>query len=274
RLFMVTREKSIQQADGNESIRLESSYRVVRQYSEYICEPLAIEDYVVQPTIDVSPPKWHLAHTTWFFEEFVLVPFYKNYSRFHPRYSFIFNSYYESYGSRVVRPNRGHLSRPTVEEVYQYRAYVDEHITWLLNELTPEAARLIEVGINHEQQHQELLYTDIKFILGNNPLFPPYRAEAKEHSFVEKNDRYISIEGGRYRIGHEGEGFAFDNEKAAHEVHLTPFEIRTGLVTNREYLYFIQDGGYQRPEYWLSDGWEWVQENGIDAPLYWHLIDG
>lgn len=253
---------------------LAKRYNTIRRYTEYICEPLAIEDFVVQPTGDVSPPKWHLAHTTWFFEEFVLMPFYKNYSRFHPSYAYFFNSYYESVGDRVIRQDRGNLSRPTVEEVLQFRAYVDEHMMWLFRELPEAAIPLLETGLHHEQQHQELLYTDIKYILGHNPLFPPYRKEVREHYSHDTEHSFISIDEGKYMIGHRGTGFAFDNEGAPHQVYLPAFTIRNNLVTNREYLGFIQDGGYERPEFWLSDGWQWVRENNITTPLYWHLIDG
>ncbi len=253
---------------------LEKRFCAARQYSEYICEPLAIEDFVVQPAADVSPPKWHLAHTTWFFEEFVLVPFYKNYSRFHPLYPFFFNSYYESFGERTIRPDRGTLSRPTVEEILQYRAYVDEHMKWLFHELPDDARPLIEIGVNHEQQHQELLYTDIKYILGHNPMFPPYRKEVREVAVCESDHTFTTIPEGLFTIGFRGKGFSYDNEGSAHQVHLEEFGIRNSLATNREYLHFMQDGGYETPEYWHSDGWQWVRDNNITAPLYWHPVGG
>jgi ergothioneine biosynthesis protein EgtB len=229
---------------------------------------------VIQPVSDVSPPKWHLAHTTWFFEEFILIPFYKNYRRFHPQFSFLFNSYYESVGKRVLRPHRGNMSRPTVEEIFEYRAYVDEHMHWLLQDFPEGGLAMFEIGLNHEQQHQELLYTDIKYILGNNPLFPAYRHEVLETPFLEHDHDFISIHEGRYTIGHRGKGFAYDNESASHTVLLKPFSIRKSLVTNCEYIQFMQAGGYQRPEHWHSDGWTWVKENHINSPLYWHFIDG
>lgn len=269
------------QARGNQSppeLRsvnaIEKRFCAVRKYTEYICEPLAIEDFVVQPIADVSPPKWHLGHTTWFFEEFVLVPFYKNYSRFHPHYAFVFNSYYDAVGARVGRPERGNLSRPTVDEVFQYRAYVDEHMKWLFHELPEEAVSIIETGINHEQQHQELLYTDIKYILGHNPLFPPYKKEVREAAAFETDHDFIILPAGNYMIGHAGTDFAYDNESGCHQVYLDTFHIRSSLVTNREYVAFMQDAGYERSEFWHSDGWQWVQENAISAPMYWHLIDG
>lgn len=248
-------------------------YTSVRRYTEFICEPLATEDYVVQPVEFVSPPKWHLAHTTWFFEEMILVPHYKNYTRFHPQYSFLFNSYYEALGDRVLRPDRGNMSRPTVEEVFQYRGYVDEHMIWLLQDVPDKIIPLLELGLNHEQQHQELLYTDLKFILGHNPLFPPYRTDFKETQEIERNHEFVTISDGKYTIGHKKNGFAYDNESGSHQVLLKEFSIRKSLVTNHEYTEFIQSGGYQRPEYWLSDGWAWVKENAVAAPLYWHRID-
>ncbi len=249
-------------------------YTQVRRYTEFICEPLATEDYVVQPIEDVSPPKWHLAHTTWFYEEFILAKYYRNYRRFHPQYSFLFNSYYESVGSRTLRPDRGNLSRPTVEEIFQYRGYVDEHMIWLLQDFPEEAKPILEIGLNHEQQHQELLYADIKFILGNNPLFPPYKTDSRETPQAEHDHHFKEIAEGRYTIGHSKNTFAYDNESAAHPVMLKEFQIRNSLVTNQEYLQFMQAGGYQRYDYWLCDGWNWVKENHILCPLYWHFIDG
>lgn len=255
-------------------VSLRDRYTEVRRYSEYICEPLATEDYVVQPVEDVSPPKWHLAHTTWFFEEFILAKYYKNYRKFHPQYSFLFNSYYETLGSRVMRPDRGNMSRPTVEEIFQYRGYVDEHMSWLLNDFPEEAKGILETGLNHEQQHQELLFTDIKYILGNNPLFPPYKTDVRETPHTEYNHEYVNIPEGRYQVGHRKTTFAYDNESGAHSVLLKPFDIRKSLVTNKEYLQFMQSGGYVKHEYWLCDGWNWVKEHKVNAPLYWHFIDG
>ena len=253
---------------------LDEQYSAIRHYSEYICEPLATEDYVVQPIGDVKPLKWHLAHTTWFFEEFILARYYPNYKRFHPKYAYLFNSYYNVNGSQHPRTDLGALSRPTVEEIYQYRAYVDEHMHWLLQDFPPDARAHLELGFNHEQLHQELLYTDIKFILGHNPLFPRYRHDIKETPHIEHEHGFIDIPEGKQSIGHRGEGFAYNNERGAHIVLLRPFSIRENLVTNGEYLQFIQDAGYQRSEYWLSDGWLWVEENKIKSPLYWHSIDG
>jgi ergothioneine biosynthesis protein EgtB len=255
-------------------ISLAERFSQVRRYTEFICEPLATEDYVVQPVEYVSPPKWHLAHTTWFFEEFILVPQYKNYRRFHPQYTFLFNSNYESIGNRVLRPHRGNLSRPSVEEIFQYRGYVDEHMHWLLNDFPDEAKSVLEIGLNHEQRHQELLYADIKFILGHNPLFPHYKTDVRETPTAERDHDFLDLSEGRYSIGHKKNTFAYDNEGAAHSVILKSFSIRKSLATNQEYLQFMQAGGYQRHEFWFSDGWAWVKENHIVAPLYWYFIDG
>lgn len=261
-------------AAASKKVSLADRFTKVRRYTEYICEPLATEDYVVQPVDYVSPPKWHLAHTTWFFEELILVPFYKNYRRFHPQYSFLFNSYYESLGSRVLQPHRGNMSRPTVEEIFQYRGYVDEHMLWLLNDFPEEAKSILEIGLNHEQQHQELLYTDIKYILGHNPLFPHYKTDVRETPKSNSQKDFAEISEGRYVIGHKKNSFAYDNESASHSVVLRAFEIRKNLVTNQEYLQFMQDGGYQRHDHWFSDGWKWMTENHVAAPLYWYFIDG
>lgn len=248
----------------------------IRKRSEEICQPLEIEDYVVQPIVDVSPPKWHLGHTTWFFETFILVPHFSAYEIFDPQYNFVFNSYYETIGARVIRTDRGNLSRPSVSDIYKYRKYVDEKMTEFLNSnyITNEIAQLLELGLNHEQQHQELLITDIKYILGHNPLFPVYKKDfdKKETNIQEKT--MLRFSEGIYEIGFDGVGFAFDNELNRHKVYLNDFGISSRLVTNREYLEFMEDGGYSDFRYWHADGWNWVKENKVKSPLYWHKIDG
>lgn len=249
-------------------------YFAVRKYSEFICEPLVIEDYVVQPVDDVSPPKWHLAHTTWFFEEVILSKYLRNYKRFHPRYSFLFNSYYEGVGERVLRPDRGNMSRPTVDEIHEYRAYVDEKMIELLSNVPAQAKYLLEVGMNHEQQHQELLYTDIKYILGHNPLYPIYHVDFQETPETEQAEGFVQLPAGEYQIGSTGEQFSYDNEQPLHTVYLRDFAIRKSLVSNGEYLEFMNAGGYEQPEYWLSDGWAWVKQNKINKPLYWLSAQG
>ncbi len=250
-------------------------YNEVRRHSENICKPLEIEDYVVQPVADVSPPKWHLGHTTWFFETFILNPHFPNYKAFNSQYDFVFNSYYESLGARVVRTDRGNLSRPSVTDVYKYRAYVDEHMEVFLNResLPKEVATLLELGLNHEQQHQELLYSDIKFILGHNPLFPAYTSGTvfKENKHVAFN--FINIPAGIYQIGFNGSGFCFDNELGRHKVYLDDYQISATTVTNAEYLEFVEQGGYSNFKYWHSEGWEWVKSTGAKAPLYWYFIN-
>lgn len=249
-------------------------YFAVRKYTEFICEPLLIEDYVVQPVTDVSPPKWHLAHTTWFFEELILAKFLKGYQRFHPRYSYLFNSYYDALGERVSRLDRGNMSRPTVDEIHEYRAHIDQHMIQLLSDLPEDARHLIEVGMNHEQQHQELLYTDIKYILGHNPLYPIYHVDFQETPDHERDHEFIDLPAGKYDIGNPGNTFCYDHEQPVHAVYLNAFSIRKSLVTNGEYLEFMADGGYQQHAHWLSDGWAWLKEHDINRPLYWLHAQG
>ena len=250
-------------------------YNEVRALTEKICSSLKTEDYVVQPIVDVSPPKWHLGHTAWFFETFVLKPHVQDYVEFDINYNFVFNSYYETIGNRVIRTDRGNLSRPTVDDIYQYRKYVDEHMRFLLqNEANDEKLiELVVLGLNHEQQHQELLYTDIKYILGHNPLFPAYDDTQFSTTGSNEVSGMIGIPEGIYQIGFEGEGFSFDNESGRHKVFLNSYKISTALVTNREYLEFVQDSGYQNFKHWHLEGWEWVKHNQIKAPLYWYFIN-
>ncbi|MGP1992488.1 ergothioneine biosynthesis protein EgtB [Zobellia laminariae] len=246
-----------------------------RKHTENICEPLEIEDYVVQPIVDVSPPKWHLGHTTWFFEEFILKPHFKGYMIFDEDFSFVFNSYYETVGKRVVRSDRGNLSRPSVESVYAYRTHVTQAIKNLFSATqTQELYDLLEIGIHHEKQHQELLLTDIKFILGNNPLLPIYSDSFTEHLIETESQEWISMDEGIYEIGHNSDAFCYDNELGRHKVYLHPFKIASNLITNQEYIEFIEAGGYKKFDLWHAEGWDWVNQNGISAPLYWHLIDG
>jgi len=255
---------------------LKEQYETVRRRSEKICAPLKTEDYVVQPIVDVSPPKWHLGHTTWFFETFILLPNAKGYTVFDPQYNYVFNSYYESVGARVIRTNRGNLSRPAVEDIMRYRKYVDEAMTdFLKEELSPELQELFILGLNHEEQHQELLYTDIKYILGHNPLFPAYDIHHKDIPIVNNpGDTWLNIRAGVYDIGFAGDGFCFDNELGRHTVYLQDYKISTALVTNTEYLDFIQAGGYQDFRYWHAEGWDWVKNNQVTTPMYWYNIDG
>nr|MBC7613594.1 ergothioneine biosynthesis protein EgtB [Pseudopedobacter sp.] len=250
-------------------------YKTIRNHSEKICEPLQTEDYVVQPVVDVSPPKWHLGHTTWFFETMILKPFFSAYQEFDSNYNYVFNSYYESVGARVIRTDRGNLSRPTVADVYKYRAYVDEAMeSFLCEEPTEEVKEILILGLNHEQQHQELLWYDIKYILGHNPLFPAYADENIEQSLIPEKENWLKVNAGLYEIGHQKEGFCFDNELGIHKVYLNDFEISTALITNGEYLEFMNPGAYTDFKYWHAEAWDWVKNNNIQAPLYWHQIDG
>ncbi len=253
-----------------------SSFLSVRKLSADICAPLETEDYIPQPIQDVSPPKWHLAHTTWFFEEMILKPFSANYQPFHKDYCFLFNSYYETVGERVVRDMRGSLSRPTVKDVYNYRKHVDENMLALLEtEIGTEVRELVVLGLNHEQQHQELLLTDIKYTFSVNPTFPVYKADDVicEKGVIETNE-FVSVAEGIYEIGFTGEGFCFDSELAPHKVYLPDYQIQKNPVTNGEYLEFIADGGYETFNLWHSEGWDWVGSERVNSPLYWHNIDG
>jgi len=254
---------------------LKERYYQVRQRTELICSHLQTEDYVVQPVVDVSPPKWHIGHTTWFFETFILKPYFMGYQEYNPDYNYVFNSYYETVGNRVIRTDRGNLSRPTVIDIMRYREYVDEAMyNFLCEEPSAEIKELLVLGFNHEEQHQELLYTDIKYILGHNPLFPAYDKNyvSPKVEMVESG-KFIQLNEGVYEIGFEGDGFCFDNELNRHKVYLNTFEISPNLVTNEEYLAFINSGGYHDFRHWHAEGWDWVKTNKIESPLYWHLID-
>ncbi len=258
---------------------LSQQYKKIRQASEALCQPLKTEDYVVQPAAFVSPPKWNLAHVTWFFETFILKKHLPSYQEHNPQFAYFFNSYYESLGNRTFRAHRGNMTRPSTEEVYAYRAYVDKYMMEFLNsaELTEEQKDLVELGIHHEQQHQELLLTDLKYILANNPLFPAYLPPNTENIDLGKTAQIPSLtftdfEEGLHSIGYEGADFHFDNEKGIHKVFLHAFRIANRLITNAEYMAFMDEGGYQNFAYWLSPAWEWVKNEQIEAPLYWHKI--
>jgi len=255
---------------------LADCYKKVRQRTDAICEPLQTEDYVVQPVVDVSPPKWHIGHTTWFFETFILKPYFAEYQEFDPNYNYVFNSYYETVGNRVIRTDRGNLSRPTVIDIKRYRKYVDDAMYNYLacGDISADVKELLILGFNHEEQHQELLLTDIKYILGNNPLFPAYKHDYVSPKADHADGGFIRINEGVYEVGFKGEGFAFDNELNRHKVYLNEFEISPNLVTNAEYLEFIEAGGYHDFRHWHAAGWDWVNTNQVQAPMYWHNIDG
>jgi ergothioneine biosynthesis protein EgtB len=245
----------------------------VRQFSHHLCQPLATEDYVVQSMADASPTKWHLAHTTWFFETFILKEFLPNYQSAFPGYHFILNSYYNALGERHARPKRGLLSRPTVKEVYEYRAAIDAEITALLAkgeiDRPKELAEFLTLGLHHEQQHQELMVTDFKHALMENPLEVVYRKRPTGQSGSVGELTWTSYKEGLYEIGFGGSGFSFDNEGPRHRQFLENFQLANRLVTNGEYLQFMQSAGYADPRWWLSAGFSTVQTEGWKAPLYW-----
>ena len=247
-------------------------YAAVRGLTEQLAAPLSPEDQCIQTMDDVSPTKWHRAHTTWFFETFLLKPHLDGYREVDPLYGYLFNSYYEAVGQRHPRPRRGMISRPSVAQVADYRARVDEGMARLLGDELPEPLEdLVELGLNHEQQHQELLLMDIKHVLSCNPAQPAYRPDlgAAAPPPAAAGAGWMRFEGGRCALGYHGASFAFDNETPRHEVLLGPYEISRRLVTCGEWLAFMADGGYRTPALWLSDGWAEIQSVGWPAPLYW-----
>lgn len=249
-----------------------AQFRAVRAASEALAAPLSAEDQQVQTMPLASPTKWHLAHTTWFFETFVLCPT-AGYRPFDPNYHYLFNSYYEALGARHPRPDRGLLTRPALEDIRRYRQHVDAAVEAVLAREPDEAvSRLIELGCHHEQQHQELILTDIKHVLGLNPLAPAYAGSGHRNVSAPETG-WISVAGGVKEIGHRGGGFCFDNEQPRHKVWIDDFRLATRLVTNGEWLAFMSDGGYTNPALWLSDGWQTAQSERWDAPLYWRRTE-
>ena len=250
-------------------------YSEVRATTVRLAEPLSPEDCVVQSMPDASPVKWHLAHTSWFFETFVLEDGPPGYRLFHPRFRVLFNSYYNSVGPQHARPNRGLLSRPSLDEVLDYRRSVDRHVqeSFARGGIDDTAADRIELGLHHEQQHQELLLTDVKHMLAQNPLEPAYQERAPAVTRDPGSVRWQRHPGGVISIGHEGRSFSFDNERPRHRFLLEPFALASRLVTSGEFIEFIRDGGYRRPDLWLSDGWDAVRSGGWTAPLYWRWED-
>jgi len=282
-------------------VTLADQYRSVRALSEKLCETLVTEDYVIQPMPDCSPTKWHLAHTSWFFETFVLKDHVDGYRSPHPQYDFLFNSYYNAVGARHCRPKRGLISRPTVADTYSYREHVDTALLNLLASASAETLQeiepLITIGLHHEQQHQELMLTDIKYVFWENPLRPAFRpadigcigvdgslagmhlhapgpVPIAHQGSPSRPVKWVDFDGGLVWTGHDGGSFAFDNEGPRHQVYLQPFALASTPVTAGEYLAFMQDGGYRRPELWLAEGWATVQSCGWDSPLYWEKHDG
>ena len=256
-------------------VELAARYAGIRRATRELAAPLSAEDCAIQSMPDASPVKWHLAHTTWFFETFVLTPHRPGYRVFEPAFRVLFNSYYHAVGDKHPRPERGLLSRPGLDEVLEYRCYVDEVMEEMLaSEPSPAIAQLIELGLHHEQQHQELILTDVKHLLSRNPLKPAYQAHWPLIPVRACEPRWIGFEGGLYSIGHGGDGFCFDNETPRHRAWLEPFEIASHPVTNGEFASFIEDGGYRRPELWLSRGWDAVAAQRWQASQYWELPDG
>lgn len=252
-------------------------YRAIRQGTLALAAPLSAEDCAIQSMPDASPVKWHLAHTTWFFETFVLAPHVARYRPFHPAFRMLYNSYYNAVGDKQPRPERGMLSRPGLDDILAYRSHVDQAMLALLDDEDRPAAvlqALVELGLHHEQQHQELILTDVKHLLSRNPLRPAYHAPPPAAAHDASAPRWLDFAGGLCEIGHDGAGFCFDNEMPRHRVWLEPFSIASHPVTQGEFIGFIEDGGYRRPELWLSAGWDQVAARGWQAPEYWTRRDG
>lgn len=255
-----------------------ASYQTVRDRTVRLCQPLQVEDYLLQAMPDASPPKWHLAHTSWFFEHFLLLPHLPGYTPYHPAFSHLFNSYYETAGTFHPRAERGNLSRPTVAEILAYRAHVDAHVREWLEVATADqiAANgfLVELGLHHEQQHQELLLMDTLYNFSCNPLRPAYRPAPPPPETGALPLEWHRFQAGLYEIGHSGAGFAFDHETPRHRNYQCAYELASRLVTNGEFLEFIGAGGYAQPQWWLSDGWRAVNSYHWQAPLYWERQAG
>jgi ergothioneine biosynthesis protein EgtB len=267
----------LHETSRSEPASLAGRLAATRKLSFELARPLSDEDQVVQANDDASPTKWHLAHTTWFFEAFLLKPYLAGYRLFDESFEYCFNSYYESVGPRQPRAKRGLLTRPSADEVRAYREHVDAALERLCTgrDLPSSAEALIELGINHEQQHQELLLTDILSLFAAEPLKPTYRRASRGVAVSEAIPLdFVSFPGGIFEVGHEGQGFAYDNEGPRHEVLIRPFKLANRLVTNAEWIAFIEDGGYQTPTLWLADGWAAIKSQGWTAPLYWEEADG
>lgn len=266
-------------ANANAAARnelLARRFRAVRNITARLCDPLSAEDCAAQSMADASPAKWHLAHTTWFLETFVIKPSLPNYKPHHPRFEVLFNSYYNAVGEQYSRPDRGLLTRPSFEEILEYRAVIETLVSELLNDpgrLSEEQMDVVELGLHHEQQHQELLLTDVKHLLSQNPLAPVYRPTKESPYLAIQSLAWHAERGGVVEVGHAGSSFGFDNEFPRHRVHLEPFELASRPIRNGEFIAFMEDGGYARPEFWLSEGWAQVQKAGWKAPLYWQYHD-
>lgn len=269
-----TVQNSLKKSDARHSKNhLKERFKSIRSFSEVLVEPLETEDFVVQAAEHASPTKWHLAHVSWFYETFVLGKAFSNYESMHTQYAYIFNSYYLQTGEPHKRSKRGMLSRPTVDEVFEYREYVDNEILKFLDTASDEQLRefgpVIEIGNHHEQQHQELMLTDLKYMLAQNPLKPSYCDLDLSYQREPNPLQWIQFEEGIYEIGSIGEEYTYDNEHPRHRTFLEPFELSDRLITNAEFIEFMNDDGYLRSELWLDDGWAMVNKKEWNAPLYW-----
>jgi ergothioneine biosynthesis protein EgtB len=282
-LNTITKTPQAKRVSGTESAaflktELLRRYLVVRGFSKKICETLEPEDCVIQTMPEASPTKWHLAHTSWFFEVFVLKQFSPDYHSLHPQYGFLFNSYYNAVGPFYSRPHRGLLSRPTVKEVFHYRSDIDLLVSELIEsadeQLLAKLEPIVTLGLHHEQQHQELMLTDIKSVFWHNPLRPAFRKRDSIQTSPVPAIEWLKFEEGLHWVGHEGPAFSYDNEGPRHRVFVPAFSLASRLITNADLLAFIEDRGYERPELWLSLGWNAVKERGWDSPLYWEKRDG
>ena len=274
-IMRTTAELSPPDASKADRRSLLDHYRSVRTRTEELVAPLQSDDFTPQVVYFASPPKWHIAHTTWFFETFVLKASNPDYVEYNSSFGWLFNSYYNNAGDRIGRQNRGAITRPSVEEVFAFRRHVDKHLESLLESgVSEELESVVELGLNHEQQHQELLLTDFKYNLSQNLLYPSYREGGSLLESHNSSEGFLKMEEGVYEIGFEGAGFSFDNELNRHKVYLHEFEISQALVTNREFMEFMDDRGYENFNLWLDEGWTWVQENQVGAPLYWKKHNG
>ncbi|UOQ42864.1 ergothioneine biosynthesis protein EgtB [Halobacillus salinarum] len=256
-------------------VNLQNQYQKVRNYSEKLVSNLKTEDFVVQAAPHVSPAKWHLAHTTWFFEKFILEKFVPDYQHFNEEFLYLFNSYYETVGTPHPQARRGLITRPTVDETMEYRKRVDQTMSKLLvtHGEKKEIQELVEIGLQHEQQHQELILMDIKYNFSFNPLYPAFHNNQHPHESVPAL-QFEKIDGGLVQVGYDGEGFCFDNENPRHKTYLAPYQLANRPVTNWEFIQFINDGGYEHPEHWLSDGWQKVHQEHWGHPQYWEKQEG
>ncbi len=245
-------------------------FQSVRSKTETLCQLFSSDDHMLQADVFVSPPKWHLAHTTWFFEEMILKPNFSGYTEFDNKFPKLFNSYYETIGKRISRDKRHLISRPSLEEVQAYRSFVNEAMIKMLElNVNIEVAQLVELGLQHEQQHQELLVTDLKYSLFQNPTYPAVTSQINIEKHQNQSNGWLKVEEGIFEIGYRGDCFCFDNELNPHRVFLEPFEIQAGLVTNGEFKEFVEDGGYEKFQFWHDEGWAWVKQNRLSHPLYW-----